>query len=150
MTLSGALRAAPVSHALRLVSCAFVMLATQPLVPTSRALAQCCGDAAAPPPATQTYRLDVKTVYDDEQVTADRVTYETVYDTKTYTVQKPVWETQSQERRYTVQRPVWETQTREERYTVMKPVYETQVVDRSYDVVRDVVETATRGSDTPS
>ncbi len=104
-----------------------------------------CGCGAAPVAApTQTYRLDYQTVYDDRQVTAERVTYETVYDTRTYTVQKPVWETQTQERRYTVQRPVWETQTRDERYTVMKPVYETVVEDRSYDVTRDVVETATR------
>jgi hypothetical protein len=131
------------TRCLRLASCAAIAFApTAPLVETARA--QCCGDAVVAPAATQTYRLDVRTVYDEEQVTAYRVTLETVYDTKTYTVQKPVWETQTQERRYTVQKPVWETQTREERTTVMKPVYETQVVDRSYDVVRDVVETASR------
>ncbi len=100
--------------------------------------------AAPPPVATQTYRLDSKTVYDERQVTAYRIEQETVYDTRTYTVQKPVMETQTQERRYTVQRPVWETQTREERVTVMKPVWETVVEDRSYDVTRDVVETSTR------
>ena len=121
------------------------MLAPQSPLMMSVAHGQCCGEAAAPAPvATQTYRLDFQTVYDEQQMTAYRVSYETVYDTKTYTVQKPVWETQMQERRYTVQRPVWETQTREERFTVMKPVYETQVVDRSYDVTRDVVETSTR------
>lgn len=110
---------------------------------------QCC-DSAAPvmaaptPVATQTYRLDYQTVFDEQQVTAFRVESETVYDNRTYTVQKPVWETQTQERRYTVQKPVWETQTKEERFTVMKPVYETVVEDRSYDTTRDVVETSTR------
>jgi hypothetical protein len=108
-------------------------------------LAQCCGQAAAPAPvATQTYRLDFQTVYDEQQVTASVVTYETVYDTRNYTVSKPVWETQTTERRYTVQRPVWETSTREERFTVMKPVYETVIQDNSYNQVRDVVETSNR------
>ena len=78
-----------------------------PLVTPGSALAQCCGEMAPAPVATQTYRLDFQTVYDEQQVTAYRVSYETVYDTKTYTVQKPVWETQTSERRYTVQRPVW-------------------------------------------
>ena len=86
------------------------------------ARSQCgCGTpvAAPAPVATQTYRLDYQTVYDERQVTAYRIEQETVFDTQTYTVQKPVWETQTQERRSTVQRPVWETQTREERQTVM-------------------------------
>ena len=86
------------------------------LAATGSARAQCCGTpvvAAPPPVVTQTYRLDYQTVYDERQVTANRVTYETVYDTRTYTVQRPVWETQTQERRSTVQRPVWETQNRE-------------------------------------
>jgi len=127
------------------VLCAALVLAPQsPLVPQI-ARAQCCGETApAAPVATQTYRLDFQTVYDEQQMTAYRVSYETVYDTQNYTVQKPVWETQTQERRYSVQRPVWETQNREERFTVMKPVYETQIVDRSYDVTRDIVETASR------
>ena len=90
---------------------------------------QCCGQAITTPVVSQSYRLDYRTVYDEQQVTAYRMTYETVYDTKTYTVQKPVWETETRERPYTVQRPVWETQNREERYTVMKPVYETVVQD---------------------
>ena len=134
---------------------------TRPLRPGSRVIVaavlclaqagsawgQCCDTpmvAAPAPVVTQTYRLDYQTVYDERQVTANRVTYETVYDTRTYTVQRPVWETQTQERRSTVQRPVWETQNREERVTVMKPVYETVVEDRSYDVTRDIVETSTR------
>ena len=132
-------------RSLRVLCCGGLVLAPQ--TPTLRvATAQCgCGAAAvAAPVATQTYRLDYRTTYDEQQVTAYRTSYETVYDAKTYTVQKPVWETQTQERRYTVQKPVWETQTREERYTVMKPVYETVIEDRSYDVSRDVVETATR------
>ena len=129
------------SRRVRALVCGAMMF---PLVAPAAARAQCCGEAVPAPVATQTYRLDFQTVYDEQQVTAYRVSYETVYDTKTYTVQKPVWETQTSERRYTVQRPVWETQTREERFTVMKPVYETQVVDRSYDVTRDVVETSTR------
>ena len=129
------------STCVRSALCTVVVLAPQ--MP-SIARAQCCGEAASAPVATQTYRLDFQTVYDEQQVTAYRVSYETVYDTKTYTVSRPVWETQTSERRYTVQRPVWETQTREERYTVMKPVYETQIVDRSYDVTRDVVETSNR------
>ena len=111
------------------------------------AFAQCgCAPAvpAAMPATTQTYRLEYRTVYDEQQVTAYRIETETVYDEKTVTVQKPVWETETRERRYTVQKPVWETQTREERYTVQKPVWETVVEDRSYDVVRDVVETSTR------
>jgi hypothetical protein len=113
-------------------------------MPIATAECGCGAPVAAPPVATQTYRLDYQTVYDERQVTAERVSYETVYDTKTYTVQKPVWETQTRERRYTVQKPVWETQTREERYTVMKPVTETVIEDRSYDVTRDIVETASR------
>ena len=121
-----------------------VLIGLAPLVAGTPAFAACCGQPAAAPVVTQTYRLDYQTVYDDQQVTAYRTVYETVYDTQTYTVQKPVWETEARERRYTVQRPVWETQNREERYTVMKPVYETQVQDRSYNVVRDVVETSTR------
>jgi len=126
--------------------CAALVLAPQsPLaIYSAQAQAQCCGQAVPAPVATQTYRLDFQTVYDEQQMTAYRVSYETVYDTQTYSVQRPVWETQTQERRYTVQRPVWETQNREERFTVMKPVYETQVVDRSYDVTRDIVETASR------
>ncbi len=131
---------------------AWALLALGALSPAgvSVALAQygesCCGEsvAVAAPPATQTYRLDFQTVYDEQQVTAYRVTYETVYDSRVYAVTKPVWETQTSERRYTVQRPVWETSTREERTTVMKPVYETQVRDMSYNVTRDVVETNTR------
>ena len=131
---------------------AWALLALGALSPAgvSVALAQygesCCGEsvAVAAPAATQTYRLDFQTVYDEQQVTAYRVTYETVYDSRVYAVTKPVWETQTSERRYTVQRPVWETSTREERTTVMKPVYETQVRDMSYNVTRDVVETNTR------
>jgi hypothetical protein len=122
------------------------VLVVAPSAPVmQQAEGQCGGCGPAPAPvATQTYRLEYRTVFDERQVTAERVSYETVYDTKTYTVQKPVWETQTQERRYAVQKPVWETQTREERYTVMKPVYETVIEDRSYDVTRNVVETATR------
>jgi hypothetical protein len=125
-------------------TCAAVALAPLSSGTTGIATAQCCGEAAAAPVATQAYRLDFQTVYDEQQMTAYRVSYETVYDTRTYTVTKPVWETQTSERRYTVQRPVWETSSREERFTVMKPVYETQVRDMSYDVTRDVVETGTR------
>ena len=134
MPVSGAFRSfttrpSAQARCLRLVLCALVAFAPQASLLVATAEAQCCGEVAvAAPVATQTYRLDVQTVYDEEQVTAYRVTYETGYDARTYTVQKPVWE----------------TQTREERYTVMKPVYETQVVDRNYDVVRDVVETSTR------
>src|SRR6056300_298314 len=116
-----------------------MLLGLSPGLVATPATAACCGQPVAAPVATQTYRLDYQTVYDEQQVTAYRTVYETVYDTQTYTVQKPVWETETRERRYTVQRPVWETQNREERYTVMKPVYETQVQDRSYNVVRDVV-----------
>ncbi|MFM8282600.1 MAG: hypothetical protein ACKOCW_03495, partial [Planctomycetaceae bacterium] len=97
------------------------------------ARAQCCGEVAAAPVVSQTYRLQFQTVYDERQVNATQVAYETVYDTRTYTVSRPVWETQTSERRYTVQRPVWETSTREERFTVMKPVWETVVQDQSYD-----------------
>jgi len=97
------------SRRIRAVVCGAMMLS---LTTPTFARAQCCGEAAAAPVATQTYRLDFQTVYEEQQVTAYRVSYETVYDTQTYTVQKPVWETLTQERRYTVQRPVWETQTR--------------------------------------
>ena len=86
------------------VICAVLVFAPQ--MP-SVARAQCCGEAASAPVATQTYRLDYQTVYDEQQVTAYRVSYETVYDTKTYTVTKPVWETQTSERRYTVQDPTY-------------------------------------------
>lgn len=123
-------------------SMAFVFVLSTLGIPRT-AMAECCGDAAAPAP-TQTYRLDFQTVYDEQQLTAYRVTYETVYDARVYTVTKPVWETQTSERRYTVQRPVWETSTREERTTVTKPVYETHIRDMSYDVTRDVVETGSR------
>ncbi len=109
-------RSSALASCLRLVLCAVVAFAPQASLLVATAEAQCCGEAVAAPVATQTYRIDVQTVYDEEQVTAYRITYETVYDTKTYTVQKPVWETQTQERRYTVQRPVWETQTREDGY----------------------------------
>lgn len=138
------LRTAVRSLSAALPRCGVGALGLAPLLAGGSAAAQCCGQPVAPPVATQTYRLDYQTVYDEEQVTAYRTVYETVYDTQNYTVQKPVWETETRERRYTVQRPVWETQTREERYTVMKPVYETQVQDQSYNVVRDVVETSTR------
>jgi len=52
----------------------------------------CSTPVSAPAPvATQTYRLDYQTVYDERQVTAYRIEQETVFDTQTYTVQKPVW-----------------------------------------------------------
>ncbi len=76
---------------------AIVLLAAAVGSPT-HVLAQCGCTTAAPvaaPTTTQTYRLDYRTVYDEQQVTAYRVEYETVYDEKTITVQKPVWETET-------------------------------------------------------
>ncbi|NDH93012.1 MAG: hypothetical protein EBZ13_00390, partial [Planctomycetia bacterium] len=69
-----------------------VVLWTVVLLVGDTALAQCCGQSIPAPVATQTYRLDYQTVYDEQQVTAYRTVYETVYDTQNYTVQKPVWE----------------------------------------------------------
>jgi len=142
MSISGAFPFV-VRPCVQTAGCAILAYVAYVFAPTHDAVAQCCGQISTPV-MTQTYRLDYKTVYEEEKVTAYRVTYKTVYDDRVYTVQKPVWETQTQQRRYTVQKPVWETQTREERYTVMKPVYETKIVDQSYNVVRDVVETGTR------
>lgn len=94
----------PLSAALP--SCGVVVLGLAPLLAGGSATAQCCVQPVAPPVATQTYRLDYQTVYDEEQVTAYRTVYETVYDTQTYTVQKPVWETETRERRYTDRKSV--------------------------------------------
>ena len=53
-----------------------------PALPSARA--ECgCGAPAAVAAPTQTYRLDYQTVYDERQVTANRVTYETVSGTCT-------------------------------------------------------------------
>ena len=77
---------------LQSLACAGLVLA--PPTPAMRLATAECGCGVAPAPVavpTQTYRLDYQTVYDERQVSAERVSYETVYDTKTYAVQKPVW-----------------------------------------------------------
>ena len=105
-TFFASLSRAGASRRMASVLCAALVLAPQSPWTTPAARAQCCGEAAVTavaPVATQTYRLDFQTVYDERPMTAYRVSYETVYDTQSYTVQRPVWETQTSERRYTVQ-----------------------------------------------
>ena len=136
MSISGAFPFV-VRPCVQTAGCAILAYVAYVFAPTHDAVAQCCGQTSTPV-MTQTYRLDYKTVYEEEKVTAYRVTYKTVYDDRVYTVQKPVWETQTQQRHYTVQKPVWETQTREERYTVMKPVYETKIHEQIYKVLLQV------------
>ncbi len=63
-------RSSALASCLRLVLCAVVAFAPQASLLVATAEAQCCGEAVAAPVATQTYRIDVQTVYDEEQVTA--------------------------------------------------------------------------------
>ena len=85
MSASGA--RSPRSNLLRrLQSLACAGLVLAPQAPTMQRATAECGCGAAPAPAavavpTQTYRLDYQTVFDERQVTAERVSYETVYDT---------------------------------------------------------------------
>ena len=73
--------------------CAALVLGPQSIAPHVPAIREARGECGCAPSAavpTQTFRLDYQTVYDERQVTEQRVSYETVYDTKTYAVQKPV------------------------------------------------------------
>jgi hypothetical protein len=143
--------------------CAAAMLGCVLIVPTAYAQ-DACGCAPA-------YRIEYKTIYDRQPVTAYRLEYEDQVVEKPITVQKQVWETEMRVRKYTVakpvtltsekveevkvMKPVWEdsfqdvsydkvvneTERRVERYTTLKPVYETQEREEQYTVRRPVQET---------
>ena len=58
------------SMGMRSVLCSALVLAPQSQFSLSVARAQCCGESAPAPVATQTYRLDFQTVYDEPFVAA--------------------------------------------------------------------------------
>ena len=66
-------------HSLRTAVCGIItalphatalVLGTAFLLEGDTSSAQCCGQSIPAPVATQTYRLDYQTVYDEQQVTA--------------------------------------------------------------------------------
>ena len=80
----------------------------------------------------QTYRIEYRTAYQPQQVTAYRMQYETAYTTQKVITHKQVWETQHQVRKYVVRKPVWTTQEREERTVHYEPqvTHTTRYVDQ--------------------
>src|SRR5438105_3593979 len=86
-------------------------------LPVAGIRAQCdCAPACAP--CVPQYRIVCQTVWEERQITCNRVEHETVYESRPITTYRPVYETHMQEHRFTVCRPVTETSEREERYTV--------------------------------
>jgi hypothetical protein len=140
--------------------CAAAMLGCVLFVPAAYAQDAC---GCAP-----TYRIEYKTIYDRQPVTAYRLEYEDQIVDKPITVKREVWETEMRVRKYTVakpvtltsekveevkvMRPVWEdafqdvtydkvvneTEKRQERYTTMKPVYQENFRDEQYTVRKEV------------
>jgi hypothetical protein len=88
-------------------------------------------------PCRQVYR----TIYDEQRVTAYRLTYETAFEEREVTTMKPEWVAETRQRTYRVCKPVAETSTRNEVHRVTKPVMETETRYQQHVVRKAVCET---------
>ncbi len=107
-----------------------------PAAPCSFAQAQVCCEPA--------YRVQSRTIMEEQLETRFRVVYRDEFEEQEITSQRPVLRTRVEKRPYTVTTPVVETSTVEERYTVLKPVTKREWEDRSYQETTYVTETAER------
>jgi hypothetical protein len=99
------------------------------------AFGQICGPA---------YTVQSQTVMEEQLEQRLRVVYDLVYEDQEVTSQRMVPKTRIEKRTHTVSKPVVETSTVEERYTVLKPVTRREWIDQSYDQTTYVTETAER------
>jgi hypothetical protein len=90
------------------------------------------------------YRIERRTVYDEEEVTTYRTSYEPVREVREVTRYRPQWITETRQRTYKVRRPIVETACRQETYNVCRPVTRTECRERTYQVSRWVQETSVR------
>ena len=107
-----------------------------PAAPWPLAQAQVCCEPA--------YRVQSRTIMEEQLETRLRVVYRDEFEEQEITSQRPVLRTRIEKRPYTVTTPITETSTVEEKYTVMKPVTKREWEDRSYQETTYVTETAER------